>query len=116
MKKAIILVALLAWLAVPFICRSGFQRLFGELRESSLLLYRTCQSAGVDMDNDPWRACLKRTDVRLAFRMRDRFILPVGLAWIAIGAGLVIGFKETWRSSNKASQAIGAPGAPQPER
>jgi hypothetical protein len=101
MKKAIMIIALFAWLFVPFICRSGFQHLFAELRESSVHLFHTCQAAGVDMDNDPWRSCLKKSDVRLAFRMRDRYIVPVGLVWLVIGAGLLVGVKETWRSSNK---------------
>ena len=114
MKKIFIFIALLVWLAVPFICRSGFQYLYSELRESNLHLYKTCQSAGVDMDNDPWRSCLKRTDVRLAFRMRDRYVVPVGLVWLAIGAGLIIGLRETLRSSNKGVQAIGDK-SPQPD-
>jgi hypothetical protein len=105
MKKIIMIASLVAWISVPFICRSGFQHLFAELRDSGLLLYRTCQAAGVDMDNDPWRSCLKRADVRLAFRMRDNYILPVGLVWMVIGAGLFTGVKETWRASNKPSEA-----------
>jgi len=40
--------------------------------------------------------------------MRDRYILPVGLAWVAIGAGLFIGLKSTWKTSNNTSEDIAA--------
>ncbi len=115
MKKVIIVVGMVGWLLMPFIWRSAYLETKTHLDESTLTLIGACKTRGpvTEMNGEPWYSCVKGFSGGYAYRIRNKYFLPFGAAWLATGVGLGAAFQTTRRASNQASHATSepAPGA-----
>jgi hypothetical protein len=44
------------------------------------------------LDDEPWYSCVKGFSGNYVYRIRDRSLLPLGMAWLAAGCGLGAAF------------------------
>lgn len=90
MKKMLIAIAVVGWILLPFFLSSAFTETKSHLDNSSLTLVEVCKThiPAMEMDDEPWFSCIKGCSGGFMYQIRNKYFLPVGLAWLAIGIGL----------------------------
>lgn len=102
MKKMLMIMGVVGWLVLPVIWCSAYLETKRHLDESTMTLIRLCKAQqGLELDGEPWYSCVKGFSGNYVYRIRDRYLLPLGMAWLAAGCGLAAAFWGTKRACER---------------